>query len=103
MDMQQIVEQAGIPLLVCLVLVFYGMRLIFLQDITMIRSKDKPPVKDEKAYAKSAGKLMLLFAAAALLMAALIFVSVEAALAEIVVCTLALGILWKRMNDRYGA
>ena len=64
--------------------------------------KDKPPVKDEEAYCKAGGKLMLFFGAATFLMAILVFVNVYVAVAEIIICTVILGILWKRMEDQYG-
>ena len=48
------------------------------------------------------GKLLLFFGAATFLMAILVFVNVYVAVAEIVICTVILGILWKRMEDQYG-
>ena len=45
---------------------------------------------------------MLFFGAATFLMAILVFVNVYVAVAEIVTCTVILGILWKRMEDQYG-
>lgn len=103
MSITIILEQAGIPLLLFALCVYYGMRLLILQDISAIRGKDQPPVRDEKAYAREGGKLMLFFAVATLVMAALMFVNVYVAVGQIIVCTIILGILWKRMNDRYGA
>jgi hypothetical protein len=35
-------------------------------------------------------------------MAVLIFVNIYAAVAEIIICTMIMGVLWKRMNDKYG-
>ena len=103
MNIEEVMSQAGIPLLIFVVCVYYGMRLMLLQDIKSIRGKGKPPVKNEKAYAKSAGKLILLFAAFTLIMGVLIFVSFELALAEICIGTVIIGILWKNMNAKYGA
>lgn len=96
-------EQAGIPLLLFVICMYYGLRLIIFQDIHLIRSKEKGPVKDEKAYARESGKLILFFGAATLVMVALIFVNVYIAVGEIIVCTLVMGVLWKRMNDKYGS
>ena len=59
-------------------------------------------LKDEEAYCKAGGKLMLFFGAATFLMAILVFVNVYVAVAEIIICTVILGILWKRMEDQYG-
>ena len=39
-----------------------------MKDISAIRGKNKPPVKDEENYAKCAGKLMFFFAVATLVM-----------------------------------
>lgn len=103
MSMDVILEQAGIPLLIFIVCVYYGLRLIILHDVGAIRGKDKPPVRDEKKYAVGAGRLILFLGAATLGMAVLIFVNVYVALAEFAVCLLIMGFLWKRMEEKYGA
>ena len=56
MTTDQILETAGIPLLLFVILIYYGMRLWFMKDISAIRGKNKPPVKDEENYAKVAWK-----------------------------------------------
>ena len=53
-------------------------------------------------YCKAGGKLLLFFGAATFLMAILVFVNVYVAVAEIIICTVILGILSKRMEDKYG-
>lgn len=103
MTIEIILEQAGIPLLLFVICMYYGIRLIITQDASLIRSKDKGPVRDEKAYAKESGKLFLFFGAATLIMAGLIFVNLYAAVGEIIICTLIMGVLWKRISDKYGA
>ncbi len=103
MSIDVILEQAGIPLLIFLVCVYYGLRLLVLHDVRAIRSKDKPPVRDEEKYAIGAGKLVLFMGVATLVMAVLIFVNIYAALAEFAACLLIMGILWKRMEEKYGA
>lgn len=95
-------EVAGIPLLLFAVLVYYGVRLWIVKDITMIRGKDKPSVRDETMYVKWASALILLLAAAALAMAFLLFINVYAALGEFVGATLVMGFLWRRMEQKYG-
>lgn len=102
MDGSGFLEVAGIPLLLFVVLAYYGLRLLIKKDISAIRGKDKPPVKDEAMYAKGAGALILFLAAATLIMALLLFVNVYAALLEFVAATLVMGILWRRMDNRYG-
>lgn len=101
--MEMIFERAGIPLLLFAICMYYGIRLLILKDISAIRSKDKPPVRQEERYAKAAGILILLFGGATFVMAVLIFVNLYAAFAEIAVCTVLMGIAWKRLEERYGA
>lgn len=101
--MKMILEQAGIPLLLFVICMYYGIRLLILKDVSAIRSKDKPPVREEEGYAKAAGILILLFGAATFVMAVLVFVNVYAAFAEISVCTVLMAIAWKRLGERYGA
>ena len=71
MTVDAIIEQAGIPLLLLVICVYYAIRLIVLHDSQAIRGKHKPPVKDEEAYCKAGGKLLLFFGAATFLMAIL--------------------------------
>ena len=75
MTVDTIIEQAGIPLLLLVICVYYAIRLIVLHDSQAIRGKNKPPVKDEEAYCKAGGKLLLFFGAATFLMAILVFVN----------------------------
>ena len=53
MTVDTIIEQAGIPLLLLVICVYYAIRLIVLHDSQAIRGKNKPPVKDEEAYCLS--------------------------------------------------
>lgn len=103
MTVEYFLEQAGIPLMLFVICMYYGMRLMILKDVSAIRGKNKDPLKDEEGYAKEGGKLILFFAAATLVMAVLVFINLYVAVAEIIVCTIILGILWKRMNEKYGA
>ena len=102
MTLENILNQAGIPLLLFAICMFYGIRMLVTKDASAIRGKNKGPAKDEAAYAKAGGLLILFYGAATLVMAGLLFVNVYAAVAEIVICTVIMGVLWKRMNDRYG-
>lgn len=103
MTLETFLQQAGIPLLAFVVCVYYGIKLLLVQDVNAIRSKDKPPLKDAKGYCVASGKLMLFFAGITLIMSILVFASVVAAFIEICVGTIIMGILWKRMNDKYNA
>ncbi|NBH14739.1 hypothetical protein D3Z36_11290 [Lachnospiraceae bacterium] len=100
--MDNFLDLAGIPLLLFVILVYYAIRLWLTGDSTIIRGKDKGPLKDEKMYVKQAAGLMLFLAVATLVMTALLFWNVKVAIAEIVICILVLGIMWKRMNEKYG-
>lgn len=92
-----------IPLLMVVVLGYYAMRLLVLHDISAIRGKDNTrKLKNEEMYAKGAGKLMLFLAAASLVMAVILYWSAIAAVVEICVCIVVFGILWKKMEEKYG-
>lgn len=103
MTTQMILEQAGIPILLFIICMYYGLKLIILQDVSTIRGKSKEPVKNPKEYTKWGGALIIAFGVATLVMTFLLFVNVYVALAQIVICTIIFGILWKKMNDKYGA
>lgn len=103
MTTEELLQQAGIPLILFVICMYYGLKLYILKDVTAIRGKDKPPVKNEEEYAKRGGMLIIFFGIATLVMMFLLFVNLYIALAQIVVCTVIFGILWKKMNDIYGA
>ena len=97
-------SMAMIPILMLIVLAYYGVRLLVLHDISAIRGKDQTgKLKDEERYAKEAGKLMLFLAAGSLVMTVLLYFQVIAAVVQIVVWIIVFGILWKKMDERYGA
>ena len=97
-------SMAMIPILMLIVLAYYGARLLVLHDISAIRGKDQTKkLKDEERYATEAGKLMLFLAAGSLIMTVLLYFHVIAAVVQIVVWVVIFGILWKKMDERYGA
>ncbi len=97
-------SMAMIPILMLIILAYYGVRLLVLHDISAIRGKDQlGKLKDEERYAKEAGKLMLFLAAGSLIMTVLLYFQVIAAVVQIVVWIIVFGILWKKMDERYGA
>lgn len=49
------------------------------------------------------GALILFFGFATLVMTFLLFVDLYVALAQIIICTIIFGVLWKKMDDKYGA
>lgn len=103
MTLSAVMEQAGIPLIVFAVCIYFGIKLLLFKDINSIRSKNKPPVKDEEMYIKWGGILILLFGVGALGMALLLMVNITAAVIEIIAVTLLFGIMWKIMCDKCGA
>ena len=52
---------------------------------------------------KKGGALILFFGFATLVMTFLLFVDLYVALAQIIICTIIFGVLWKKMDDKYGA
>ena len=101
MGFMDFIERAWMPLLIGLVALYFAFRVLVFQDMRMIRSKDKPEPRDKEGYCNAAGKLMILLGAGALLMAVLETISPIASLVEIVICTVAVFVLWKRMSDKY--
>ena len=81
---------ALIPLLMTVVLAYY------------IYGKNKKKPKDKEGFAKAAGKLMVFLTIASLGMAVIMYWSVDFALIEIGVCFVIFGVLWKKMNEKYG-
>lgn len=101
MTIETIISQAGIPIILFVICMYYGLRLVITMDISLIRSERLKPLKDEKEYARRSGILILFYAVGTLFMAVLVFVDVYAAVAEIVLWTIALGIGWKVMTDQF--
>lgn len=91
-----------IPLLMLAVLAYYGFRLLVLHDVEAIRGKNGKKLKDPATYAKEAGKLILFLAAGSLAMAVVLYWSEVAAFAVLCIWIIVFGILWKRMNEKYG-
>jgi CHASE2 domain-containing sensor protein len=103
MDFKSIMEQAGLPLLSFVLCLYFGIRLMLTHDSTVIRGKNKPPVKDEKEYTRLGGILVICLGIAMFVMAVLLFISVVAALVIICLSVIAFAVLWKRMNEKYGS
>ncbi|MCR5654713.1 MAG: hypothetical protein K6G07_03615 [Lachnospiraceae bacterium] len=99
MDMQTLIEQAGIPFMLFLICMYYAFRLMVFKDDASVRGKDKPPLKEKEKYCRYAGLIIIFFGVASLIMALLTMVNVYAALIEISVATLIMIVLWKRMTD----
>ncbi len=102
MTLEAFFQEAGIPLFVFVICLYFGLKLLITKDETIVRGKDKPPVKNKTEFAKRGGILILFYGAATLVMLGLLFVNLYAALAQIVVCTLIFVVLWKKLSDTYG-
>lgn len=95
-------SNAMIPLMLTVVLGYYAARLLVFHDTESITGKKEAKFKDKEMYAKAAGKLILFLAAGSLVMALLMFVNTYVAVAEIAIWFVIFGILWKKMNEKYG-
>lgn len=103
MQNESFLSMAVIPLLIFVGLIYYALRLLILQDVDAIRGRNQnKKVKNEEMYAKTAGKLLLFLAIASLCMALLFCVSAIAAVVEICICIVIFGILWRKMDIKYG-
>ena len=96
-------ELMGIPILIAVICIVYGLRLIITRDSSCIRSKDSVVPKDDRTYSLYAGLLMLGFAVASMLMGVLLItVGKEAALIEMVVSVIAVLIAYSELGKRSG-
>ena len=87
-------SSAMIPLMMTLVLGYYAARLLIFHDTESITGKNGAKFKDKEKYVTESGKLILFMAAGSFIMAIIMYF--------IAVWFLIFGILWKRMNDKYG-
>ena len=55
----QIMEQAGIPILIGMVCLYFAYRVLILKDIKAIRGKDKPEPEDKEGYCRDIGRLLV--------------------------------------------
>ena len=103
MSIETIMSHAGIPLMLAAVGFYYAWRLLCMKDLDCIRGKDKPPVRKKvhDAYAAEAGKLILIFSCAVVVNAALLFVNIYIAFAEILAVTVYLFRAWRKMVAKY--
>ena len=100
--MEAYLADASSPLLLTVVLGYYSFRLLVLHDVEAIRGKNGKKLKDKEAYTREAGKLMAFLTFSSLVMAVLMYWSSTIAFAQLVACLVVFGLLWKRMNEKYG-
>lgn len=103
MTLQQIFDLAWVPILTFGVTLGLGLNMLITKSPQVLKGKkDKTLYKDPEAYAIHGGRLMLLLALGALIMAVLLFINAIAALAAAVVTIAVYTVLWKRMHTKYG-
>ena len=103
MGADNFLSAAFVPILMAGGLGYYAIRILVFHDLSSISGKDKKrKYKNEEMYAKTAGKLMLFLSIASLAMSVILYWYPKAAMAEILVCIVIFGILWKRMHEKYG-
>lgn len=95
-------SNAMIPLMMTLVLGYYAARLLIFHDTESITGKKGTKLKDKEKYVTESGKLILFLATGSFIMAIVMYFNTYAAVAEIIIWFVIFGILWKRMNDKYG-
>ncbi len=102
---ESFLQLAFIPLLLVVVLGYYSFRLLVLHDTDAIRpgADQQKKLKDKDAYTKMAGKLMLFLAVGSLVMAGLLYIFPLAAVIQILAWVVIWGVLWRRMNEKYGS
>ena len=103
MSVKEIIDIIWIPALTFIISLFCGIRLLVTKDPKVVRGgKDNRLLKDPVKYAEAAGKVLLLFAAGSALMAVLMLVNEMASMIECLVVIVAVIVLWKRLDDKYG-
>lgn len=100
--MENIMEMMGIPLLITVVCIYYGVRLLVTKNSSFLRGPQSKGPKDEAGYSKSAAIMIFCFGIVTLGMGALMFVNPQFGIAGIVIATIIFGACWKRLNDKYG-
>lgn len=106
MDLVGFMTSIWIPVGLGIVCLVYGLYMIITKDPSKLRRKDDNRLlKDEKKYAEVGGYLMLFMALGCLVMVIIIELLKNEVLATIesFVWFIIFGILWKLMNDKYGA
>ncbi|MCR5656971.1 MAG: hypothetical protein K6G06_05845 [Butyrivibrio sp.] len=101
MDINYILEQSGIPLLLTAIAIYYAVRLLVFKDYETVRGRGKDAPKDIDAYCKNAGLVIIFFAISTLVMAVLVLFNPVIGFAQILICTIIMVVLWKKLTDKY--
>ena len=97
----QIMEQAGISILVGCVCLYFAYRVVILKDIKAIRGKGKPDPEDKEGYCRDTGRLLVFFGIGSFIMGALEMVSPMAAMIQMVLWLVIMFVLWKKVHEKY--
>ncbi|MDO4633359.1 MAG: hypothetical protein Q4B01_05815 [Eubacteriales bacterium] len=81
---------------------YFAFQLLVNKNVEAVQGRKKKPVKNKEEYCRQGGRLAVFMGIAFLGMAALMYVSLIAAVAELLITFLIFGILWKQMNAKYG-
>ena len=101
--MGQSMELMGIPALIAIVCIVYGLKLIITRDSSSIRSKDSAVPNDDKTYSLYAGLLMIAFALASVGMGLLlIFVGRDAAIIEMIISVVGVLAAYNALGKKFG-
>jgi len=106
MAIEEIFSGIWIPAALGVICAVYGIYMLITKDPYKIRRKgDTSVLKDGEKYATVGGYLMLFMAVGCLVMIGIIqiFANEMIATIESVTWFVVFAILWKRMNDKYGA
>lgn len=103
MSVREILDIIWIPALTFIISVFYGIRLLVTKDPKVIRGgKDNRLLKDPIKYADGAGRILILFGIGSAIMAVLLLVNEYASMIECLLVIVAVIVLWKKLDNKYG-
>ena len=99
--LERIGQEMGLPLLFTAILLYYAVKLLVFKDVESIRPKGRPPVRDQEAYSKEAGILILIFAGISLLSSILMIVHPLLGIGLIVLGTLVMAVRFRTLEEKY--
>lgn len=103
MSVESIMQLTWAPIIVSAISFVYGLNLILSKNPRNLQGKyNKGILKDAEKYAMEGGKLLLFLSLGALFMVVLLFYDVTIAVMFSIGWIVLFGVLWKRMNDKYG-
>ncbi len=101
MNIDTLINTAGIPALMGCICLYYAYRLLAKNDYKGVVVRGTKPRHPEE-FCREGGKLLIGFGVASFLMGALMLVNPIIGLIEIVIAVVAIVILWKKMAEKHG-